>query len=374
MKARWLFLGLASLLMASPALAARFDLTPASYASLPGWMGSSEPALKSQSLTAFVASCEKIIPMAPEKDIGAHGGIAREWQPLCYKARGTLKRVNESTLPAEREEISRRFFEAAFLPYEVKGEKRGLFTGYFVPEVKASRKRQGKYTHPIYRTPPDLDKDGIYATRAEINAGLLKGKGLEIAYAEDPVELFFMQVQGSGTLRFPDGSTGFVSYAAKNNQPYTAIGKVLVEKGALKSDKVDAPAIIAWLRAHPAEAQKVMEKNASYIFFREAKAGAVGAQGVALTPFISLAVDKEMIPLGAPLWLDTSLPQKGGKEKPFRALMVAQDAGTAILGAVRGDVFFGAGSKAEWLAGQMKQPGRYFLLLPRALKVVHGKE
>jgi membrane-bound lytic murein transglycosylase A len=373
---QWLFPALAFFALSAPAGAAEnLDLTPTAYTALPGWQTSD--SLKSEALSAFVSSCDKILAMPESAPLGPYAGSAQHWQPLCFKARGTLKRVEESKLPAEQDDMARRFFETGFMPYQVKagGKVEGLFTGYYIPQIKASHKRTAKFQYPLYRVPADLKPEKPYLTRAQIDGGALKGKGLEIAYTDDPVKLFFLQVQGSGSLAFTDGTAGFVSFAARNNQPYTAIGKVLVEQGALAKEKVTAPAIMEWLHAHPDKAQGVMEKNASYVFFKEQPGQhAIGAEGVALSPLASLAVDKDFIALGSPLWLDTTLPQKNKKDKPFRSLVIAQDTGTAIQGAVRGDVFCGQGERAEWLAGHMKQPGRYFLLLPRTLKVAHGKE
>lgn len=368
------------LVLCLPAASFAGDVTfkATGFSQLPGWQNSTSETLKSNSLKAFSASCEKILQMPDAKILGPNAGQVRHWKPACYKARGTLKRVKESQLPAEQDDIARRFFESTFAPYTMsaEGNKEGLFTGYYVPELKASRKKKGQYVYPIYGVPKDLQKDVPYKTRAQINAGALKGRGLELAYAKDPVMLFFMQVQGTGRVTFDDGSVTHMGFGAKNYQPYTALGKVLVEMGALHPEKVTAPIIMQWLYKHPDKAQKVMEKNASFIFFRELKEGGVlGAQSVALTPLASLAVDKEHVALGVPLWLDASLPVKSSKSaKTFRALFIAQDTGSAIKGPIRGDVFFGYGAKAEWMAGHMKQYGTYYMLLPKTVNPADEQE
>jgi membrane-bound lytic murein transglycosylase A len=261
----------------------------------------------------------------------------------------------------------------------------GLFTGYYEPTIRASRTRGGAYQTPIHMRPDDLVEVNLgefrealkgqriagkvvegklkpYADRAEIADGALAGRNLEIFWAADPVDVFFMQIQGSGRLQFDDGSTQRVGYAAQNGHVYFAIGKELVRRGALTPDAVSLQTIRAWLQANPGAARDVMNANPSYVFFRPLQtAGPVGSTNVVLTPERSLAVDPKFIPYHTPLWLETTLPNG----EPLRRVMVAQDTGGAIVGAVRGDVFFGAGAQAESWAGEMKQPGRYALLLPK---------
>ena len=210
-----------------------------------------------------------------------------------------------------------------------------------------------------------------YADRAAIDAGALAGRELELLWVDDPVDRFFLEIQGSGQVRLPDGETVRVGYADQNGRPYRAIGKDLIESGAIPREQMSMQAIRAWLEANPKQAPAMMAKNPSYVFFTEltelaAASGPLGAQGVPLTPGRSLAVDRKFLPLGAPIWVDTVAPEPRGRA-PVARLLVAQDTGGAIRGPVRGDVFWGAGPQAEHLAGHMKSPGRLFILLPREL-------
>ena len=285
---------------------------------------------------------------------------------------------------------ARQFFENWFSAYKVsdRGNLDGLFTGYFEPLLHGSLKKTPRYSVPLYKKPGDLVTVKLgkfnaalmgqqitgrlrantlvpYAKRAEIERGALSGKGLELVWVDDPVDAFFLQIQGSGLVRLPSGKILRVGYAGKNGQPYFAIGRDLVARGALTTENVSLQTIRAWLAANPAEAQAVMNKNQSYVFFRVITgAGPIGAQGVPLTAGHSLAVDRRYIPLGAPLWLDTTDPLVPGA--PLRRLVIAQDTGGAIKGVVRGDFFWGAGDWARNSAGKMKQPGRFYILLPRS--------
>ncbi|MGH6913128.1 MAG: murein transglycosylase A, partial [Geminicoccales bacterium] len=218
-----------------------------------------------------------------------------------------------------------------------------------------------------------IDGDQLvpYYARAEIDDGALAGRGLELVWVDDPIDKFFLQIQGSGQVRLDDGRLVRIGYAGQNGQPYRAIGRDLVEIGALTPDEVSLQSIRSWLQAHPEDATTIMDRNRSYVFFQERAEldpndGPLGTEGVSLTPGRSLAVDLRYLPLGAPVWLDTTAPWPEG-EAPLRRLMVAQDSGGAIKGVVRGDVFWGAGARAEAIAGRMKSQGRYAVLLPRTL-------
>jgi membrane-bound lytic murein transglycosylase A len=210
-----------------------------------------------------------------------------------------------------------------------------------------------------------------YLDRAAIDRGGLAGRGLELLWVDDAVGKFFLQVQGSGLVELADGRRLRIGYADQNGRAYRAIGRDLVEMGELAREEVSLQTIRDWLRAHPERAQELMERNPSYVFFRElgdaaTTPGPLGAQNVALAPERSIAVDRRFVPLGVPLWLDTTAPYPEG-ERPFRRLLVAQDTGGAIKGPVRGDVFWGSGERAEHIAGHMRSRGRWFALLPRAL-------
>lgn len=290
----------------------------------------------------------------------------------------------------------RRFLEENFSPWQITnhGERDGLFTGYYEPELKGARKKKPPFVHPIYLAPRDqlvvdlgdfkhdlagrkitgMMRGGTfrpYWDRAEIERGALSGRGLEMLWVEDPVALFFLQVQGSGRVVLPDGTIVRIGYAGQNGHDYTAIGRVLIERRELTREEVSLQTIRHWLRTHPEEADEVMRANRSYVFFRVLPGAPVGAAGIELTPGRSLAVDTKFLPFGLPLWLEATLPARPelGRqgETPLRRLVVPQDRGGAIKGPVRGDLFWGAGAEAEAIAGRMKQTGRLWLLWPKAL-------
>ena len=267
---------------------------------------------------------------------------------------------------------ARNFLERWFAPFAVAGRqgKNGLFTGYFEPEIAGSLQKSQRFSAPIYARPRDLPKARRgaatrYHDRRQIEAGALDGAARPLAWAADPVDVFFLQIQGSGRVRLPDGKILRLGFDGHNGHPYTSIGGVLVRRGALDLDTVSMQSIRAWLAANPMEIRPVLNSNARYVFFRPLTGpGPIGAENVALTPGRSLAVDRRLIPFGAPVWLDTS--EALDAKRKLRRLMVAQDTGGAIKGAVRGDIFFGAGPGAAARAGRMNRPGRYFLLLPRS--------
>jgi membrane-bound lytic murein transglycosylase A len=264
----------------------------------------------------------------------------------------------------------------------------GLITGYFEPYLKGSLRPSPEYSHPLYRKPKDLVSVNLgkfkkewrgkkifgklneselvpYDERADIQKGTLRGKNLELFWVNDAVEAFFLHIQGSGLIIFPDGTKERVGYAGKNGQPYFAIGRDLIERGALTRKEVSLQTIRSWLKAHPLEAQSLMNKNKSFIFFKVIKgSGPLGAQAVPLTPGHSLAVDPKFVPLGVPIWLVTSNPLNPGE--PLRRLVIAQDTGSAIKGAVRADLFWGAGRRARLGAGRMKERGYLYIFLPRS--------
>ena len=239
---------------------------------------------------------------------------------------------------------ARRVFEENFRPLVVRAP--GKFTGYFEPELRGSRAPSRLFAVPVYRHPPDL-KDQPYYTRAEIEQGALKGKGLEIAWVQDPVALFEVQVQGSGRIHLAEGGMLSLGFDGSNNRPYTAIGGVLADMGVLRRDDVTWPAIRDWLKRNPQQGRDVMRKNERYIFFRDTRSSAAaGSEGVSLTAQRSLAVDTMFTPYGTPIWIDTSRPVAGkpGATEIYRHLVIAQDSGSAIKGAARGDIYFGTGA------------------------------
>lgn len=210
-----------------------------------------------------------------------------------------------------------------------------------------------------------------YHTREEIMEGALRGRGLEIYWVTDPVDAFFAQVQGSGIVELPGGERVRVGYAGKNGHRYTAIGRVLIEEGEVSREEMSMQAIRRWLDDHPDRAQELMNQNEAFVFFeKEKRPGAIGAQGVVLTPERSMAVDPKYMPLSAPVYVVTDVPDPEASEEtmPWRQLVIAQDTGGAIRGPTRGDIFWGAGERALSIAGRLKSEGRYYLLLPRAAR------
>jgi membrane-bound lytic murein transglycosylase A len=357
----------------------RLVLAPARFADLPGWR---EDAVE-EALATFLRSCARI--ERAETRAAESLGTAAEWRDACSGA---------AKVPQGNRGAARTFFEAAFSPVAASnhGERTGLFTGYYEPTLHGSRKPGARYTVPLYRRPPELVMVDLglfreewkgrriagrvmdrvllpFPDRAEIVTGALAGRGLELAWVDDLIDAFFMEIQGSGRIELAEGGVLRVGYAAQNGQPYFAIGRDLVERGALKKEEVSLQSIRAWLLAHPQAAPQVMARNRSYVFFDELKGeGPLGAEGVALTPGRSLAVDLKYLPLGVPVWLDGQAPAPAERapDRPLRRLLVAQDTGGAITGPVRGDVFWGHGEEAAAIAGRMKHPGRVWLLLPRS--------
>lgn len=357
-------------------------LQPATFRELPGWPGS--PA---EALPALLRSCGAFDRLPADRPVGgeaaAAGGTVGDLQRLCALAR---------TLPIGHDRPARRFFEAHFVPYAVtdRGDPVGLFTGYYEPTLHGSRHRSDRYSVPLYVRPPELvsvdlgdfredlsgrriagrvagDELVPFAERSEIHRGALAGRGLELLWVDDPVDAFFLEIQGSGVVELDTGERVRVGYAAQNGHPYFAIGRELVVRGAMTLDEVSMQSIRRWLEEHPREAVDVMHTNASYVFFRTLdREGPLGAQGVVLAPGRSLAVDRSFLPLGLPVWLDTEVPSPdpAAPSEPFQRLMVAQDTGGAIRGPVRGDVFFGPGDEAAARAGRMRSAGRMWILLP----------
>jgi membrane-bound lytic murein transglycosylase A len=339
--------------------------TPVAFDALPGWR---QDDLR-QAWPAFQASCRAL-------------AAKPDWQAACAAGRG----VDGGDI-----EAIRAYFETYFVPNLVRaadGADSGLITGYYEAALHGARKRGGAYQTPLYKVPDDLitvDLASVYpslkgmrlrgrlsgktvvpyATRAEIERAKIPGK--ELLWVDDPVEAFFLEVQGSGRVELDDGATVRVAYADQNGRPYKAIGRWLVEQGELTSAEATAQGIRAWIAAHPERRQELLNVNPSYIFFREERladptVGPKGAQGVALTPGRSAAIDPAFLPLGAPLFLATTQP---GSDVPLQRLIVGQDTGGAIKGAVRADFFFGFGAQAADNAGKMKQRGQVWALLPK---------
>ena len=263
--------------------------------------------------------------------------------------------------------VARGFFEDHFCPVLIEDGAPMVFTGYYEPELNAARTQDATFCYPIYGVPDDLDPDNPYYTRRQIDADeSLANRGLEIAWLSDPVDLFFLQVQGSGRLRLPDGGTMRVGFGAKNGHPYTSIGKALIARGIFDADSVSPDAIRAWVHENGDAGRALLWENESYVFFREvsevpADQGPIGAMNKSVTEGRTIAVDPDVNHLGLPVWIE-----KQGLS-PMNRLMVAQDIGSAIKGAQRADIFFGTGADAGKLAGQVKDGGRMVVLMPNAM-------
>ncbi len=366
-------------------------LKPVSFADLPGWSADDHAA----ALPALLGTCARFArqpddtrlpPTAGDAAPGAPGigGTLADWRGACAAA---------AQVPTNDGAAARRFFETHFHPFRAANNRDtgGLFTGYYEAELRGSRQRSETYATPLYRTPTDLVSVDLsdfsaefagrtiagkvvqgklkpYDDRAAIEKGALKDRGLELIWVDDPVDSFFLQIQGSGRVTLEDGSVVRVGYANKNGHIYTAIGRELVKRGVMTTEQVSMQSLRAWLKANPGEADALMNANRSYVFFREipgAKVdeGPLGAQSVPLTPGRSLAVDRKFVPLGVPVWLDTGHPDDKSVPR-LRRLLIAQDTGGAIRGPVRGDVFWGWGEQAAERAGAMRDRGEYYILLP----------
>jgi membrane-bound lytic murein transglycosylase A len=316
-------------------------------------------------LQSYRTSCPSLVRR--EDNSGLTKGA--DWQLSCSAAQGW------------QDQDAARFFTSYFETVQV-GDGQAFATGYFEPQILGSRVRNGNYTVPVYRRPANLidvdlglfsealkDKrvrgkvDGTklvpFEDRAAIDDGALAGQGLEIAWARDYIDFFFLQIQGSGRLALPDGSVMRIGYAGQNGHDYTGIGRVMRERGLLADGKTNMQGIVEWLRAHPQEGMKIMRENKSYVFFQELTGpGPLGAMGHPVVARTSVAADRMFVPLGAPVFLDMEHDIADG-------LWVAQDSGGAIKGANRFDTFWGAGEEAARIAGGMSSKGRALLFLPK---------
>lgn len=361
----------------------RVTLAPVDFADLPGW---SEDSL-SETLPALLRSCGRLSGVPDDRELGPQGpagpvaGTVADWREACAAL---------EQLPDGDDASLRSSLEKYFTPLAVGNNQRtnGVFTGYYEAELRGALKPDERHSWPLYAKPPDLvtadlgsfraDLEGVrlfgrvedgrlvpYPDRAAIEDGALAGQGLELAWVDDPVDAFFLHVQGSGRVILDDGKVVRIGFAATNGLPFTAVGQVLLDEGKVAPGEATVQHIRDWLRANPEQASDIMRRNRRFTFFRVIDGeGPIGGHGVPLTPGRSLAVDPAFMPLGAPIWLDTTWP---GSDRPLRRLMVAQDIGGAIKGPVRGDFFWGYGEDALEHAGGMKETGRYFLLLPKAV-------
>lgn len=354
-----------------PGAAAR----PVAFADLQGWAEDDHLA----AWTAFLPHCRP----TPALREGARPPEALT--TACAAAR-------EATI-ATRDE-ARAFFERWFEPHEITpDEGAGFLTGYYEPEVEASLERSERFQAPLLARPADLftipqgeTRPGVpdgfagarqradggfeaYPDRQAIWRGELGPLAQPILWLRDEAEVFFMQVQGSGRARLPDGRTLRIAYAGRNGHPYSSIGRIVVREGHLPLAEAQLEGLKRWLRANPSEGRRVMGMNASYVFFRiadelPADAGPIGGAGLPLTPWRSIAVDRSLWAYGLPVWIETELPVTHGAE-PFRRLTIAEDTGSAILGPARADLFHGSGAEAGARAGALRHPMRFVVLWPR---------
>lgn len=324
---------------------------PVEWSALPGWQSDRTSELWG----AFLRSCERPAP---------------GWTKVCAQA-------HDEALSAPSDSAARAWLQARMQVYRVEtrdGKTEGLATGYFEPLIEASRLPRRGFLTPLYAPPADLNKRRPYWTRQQIEtvaAAQAALKGHEIAYVGDPLDALVLQVQGSGRLqmRQPDGTSKLIrlAFAGHNGHPYQSVGRWLIDQGELNPSQASWPAIRRWAEQHPERVPELMGRNPRYVFFREEPlpdptVGPKGAQGVALTPGRSIAVDPQSIPYGSIVWLDTTEPLSN---TPLRRLVMAQDTGSAIVGAVRADYFWGWGAAAEAQAGRMKQALRMWVLWPK---------
>jgi membrane-bound lytic murein transglycosylase A len=363
------------------------QLEPLNWADLAGWA-------EDDHLAAFAAmqrSCAVLIRRA-------HRAPAKPERADRRRLRAALARVCEraAALGRPSEAEARAFFEDNFRPVQIAtlGQQEGFLTGYYEPVVEGSRFPSDEYDVPLYAPPADLlvnghqpkagfpntgkvtqrvgGKIGPPYDRGEIEDGVLAGRGLEVCWIKDPIDAFFLQIQGSARVKLDTGHTLRLNYAGHNGYPYTAIGRILIERGEIPRDEMSMERLRRWMEQHPDEGKELRRQNRSYVFMREAKHTQgdepIGAQGVELTPGRSIAVDHRLHVYGTLFFISADLPiNSSDPTTPFHRLMVAQDTGSAIVGPARADLYFGGGPNAEEVAGRLRHPGRFAMLFPREL-------
>jgi membrane-bound lytic murein transglycosylase A len=357
------------------------SLQPADWSQLDGWTGDDHAA----AYATFLASCRALLPQKPKP---AARRFVEAMKAVCRRARATVP-------PGAPE--ARAFFEANFLPVRISkiSEEQGFLTGYYEPIVAGSRVPTPEFTVPIHRRPGDLlmagkrkkagafsnkgkvyrrvgKKSVLYYDRAEIEDGALDGRRLEICWLKDPIDAFFIHIQGSARVQLEDGTMLRINYDAHNGHRYLPVGRVLIDRGEVAKEEMSMDRIRQWMLANPEAGRELRRMNKSYVFFRVTGLAdheeAVGAQGVQLTPGRSIAIDRHLHAYGTLFWIEAELPI--ASETPdtrFRRLMVGQDTGSAIIGPARADIYFGAGDEAGRIGGRIKQPGRFVMLVPREI-------
>lgn len=366
---------------------------PISYAALAGWAEDDHVA----AFAAFLQSAARVLERAERAEREpSRLGRAPPSPELIVVCRRALEIGRHEAIC---EKSARSFFESNFTPHRVvHSGPPGLVTGYYEPRMAGSRVRTRHYAVPVYSRPHDLvnlidesergalagrptharqTANGLipYFTRQEIDQGALDGRGLELLYVADAVDLFFMQVQGSGLIEFDDGSSVRLTYSGKNGYDYTSIGRYLIETGQFAREDMTLQALIDWLKADPVRAREVMWKNKSYVFFEElgpaSETSTKGVDGIPLSPGRSLAVDTAFHEIGTPIHVVspslTHVPSSASQAGPngFNRLMIAQDVGSAIRGPERGDIFFGSGCEAGSIAGRTNHPALFIILKPQ---------
>ena len=359
-----------------------FNLVRTSFVTLPGW----EKDNHHLALESFVKSCTAINKRNPEKPFKNKlpiAGTVADWQQICTAITQIDKQDNLS---------ARKFFEFWFEPYRVykNFNTKGLFTGYYLPTLKCSLTKNKNYPAPIYALPSDWVKVDLslfdtslkgrtitgqvknnrlrpYPTQAAINSGAIEKTAKVLAWCDSFIDVAFAHIQGSAIVQPPNQESFLIGYDASNGRTYTSVAKVLINNKAFTKEESSMQAIKAWFAKYPEKTIPILNKNASYVFFRKLKHDApLGSQQVPLTPQRSLAVDTRYIALGTPIWLDTVVPKSFSQTTiPFQQLLIAQDTGGAIKGTIRGDIYWGSGNKAASIAGNMKHQGSYWILLPR---------
>ena len=318
-------------------------------------------------LNNLLASCHSFSEMPGARDVGTKilPLKASDWQRTCKVIISHLQKKGK---------INREFFEKLFTPFEVtnkKGIKIGLFTGYYEAELEASYTRHGAYRYPIYKRPKNLKttskrKYKRYLTRAEINSGKLENKNLELLWGNDLLDIFILQIQGSGKVKLDNGKTVRIGYHGDNGYKYRSIASKMIRDGLIRAEQASWEGIRSWLERNPTRINKILNYNRRYIFFRisENQNSVLGAQGTPLIGGRSMATDLRYIPLGSLLWVDIENIAKKHPRK-IRRFMMAQDTGAAIKGVVRGDFYWGHGKEALYYAGRMKNKGSYYILIPK---------
>lgn len=350
------------------------------YDQLPGWQQDNHLL----AFNAFQTSCNDILKQHPATAFGnlSHSGTTQQWQTICLAAQ-QLKNPNQHS--------AKLFFEKYFTPYHVTNNFNAhtLFTGYYLPLLHGSLTQSKDYHVPIYAVPSDLveiklkkfhqqfsgkkslygqlngNKILPYPNRAAIVEGAIAKSAKVLLWTDNVVDLFFLQIQGSGMVQLPTGQTVLLGYAGSNGRPYTPIGNVLIKQKIFTKKTISMQSIRTWLAQHPNKVAEVLNHDESYIFFHLLdQQNPVGTERVSLTPGRSLAVDTHLIPLGAPIFINTTLPSEHGAPRQFKRLVIAQDTGGAIKG-MHADIYWGAGEQAAYIAGNLKNQGQFWILLPK---------